>query len=144
MVTQLKHWPDLIVSMKEDNEGSKKYMPIGVTKVNKPGSVKIGISMNCRPSTKRHLKLIKSTMEENTCIFYSSILARIINHKSHNHQLRIHYYSKDGGYMLIHCDSCGKKCTTLYQTVLYGENCGILLRVDPIYHKSNFCKLLMN
>ena len=46
--------------------------------------------------------------------------------------------------MLIHCDNCGKKCTTLYQTVLYGDNCGIFLRVDPTYHESNFCKLLMN
>jgi len=81
-------------------------MPIGVTKVDKPECVKIGISMNCRANTKRQLSLTES-IQRNTCTIYSPILARIINHKSHHHQMRIHYYSKDGGYMLIHCNHGG-------------------------------------
>jgi len=59
VVTQSKLWPNL-VSLKEDNERSKGYMPIGVSKVvNKLDHVKIGISMNCFPSTRKNLKLTK-------------------------------------------------------------------------------------
>ena len=107
VVTQSKNWPDL-VSIKDYNKRSKGYMPIEVTKVDKSGWVKIGISFNCRPSTKRHLHLTNMVMEKNTCIFYSPILVGIINHKSHHHRLRIHYYSEDGGYMSMHCANDGE------------------------------------
>ena len=63
VVTQSKHWPDF-VSIKDYSERSKGYMPIGVDKVNKSGWVKIGISFNCRPSTKRHLHLTNMVMEK--------------------------------------------------------------------------------